>query len=246
MNDAMAAVIGPPLPRTIIDLSPTISEDLPLRTWGERALKDFGFHRTTEFQLIQRNEPLYISNAYWTLMNHAGPHVDAPNHLQRDAPGVDSYQLTTLVGPICLVDARGVPIDQPISVEELSVHNIRPGDVLVVLTGYSTPGPDEVPGFRVLSKEAAEYLARIPIRAFASDALSADSFRELYRKMADGISFAYSDFVHHSFLSRGIPIIEQLTNLDSLIGVHNAVFVSLPLKVKDADASPVRAVAFVY
>src|SRR5262249_11530752 len=94
----------PTVPRQIIDLSPTITEDLPVRIWGPKALKDFGFSETTEFRLVQATEPLYVSNAYWTLMNHAGPHVDAPNHMDRNAKGVDAYDLATLVGPIKLVD----------------------------------------------------------------------------------------------------------------------------------------------
>lgn len=241
-----AHALAAPLPREIIDLSPTISENLPVRVWGQRALRDFGFGETTEFRLIQRNVPLYISNAYWTLMNHAGPHVDAPNHLQRDAGGIDSYDLAKLVGPIKLIDARGSSIDDPISVAELNLNDIRPGDIVIVLTGYTAPGPGEIPAFRVLSKEAAEFLAEIPVRAFATDALSADSFRDFYRRMEQGSNFIYEDLVHHSFLSRGIPIIEQLVNVEALVGLQRAVFVGLPLKVKDGDASPIRAAAFVY
>ena len=217
-----------------------------MRVWGQRALKDFGFGETTEFQLIKRSEPLYVSNAYWTLMNHARPHVDAPNHLQRNAGGVDGYDLARLVGPIKLIDARGSSINETISVAEISGNDIQPGDVVIILTGYIAPGPNEIPAFRVLSKEAAEYLAGIPIRAFATDALSADSFRDFYRRMEQGDNFIYEDLVHHSFLSRGIPIIEQLVNVDALVGIQNAVFVGLPLKVKDGDASPIRAAAFVY
>jgi kynurenine formamidase len=246
-HPAPAGRSGAQLPRQIIDLSPTITEDLPVRLWGRRALKDFGFTETTQFRLVQRSEPTYVSNAYWTLMNHAGPHVDAPNHLERGAAGADSYRLESLVGPIKLVDLRGAA-DQPIAVGELKSRGIQAGDVVIAFVGYVPPtNPEEIPAFRALSKEAAEYLTQIPIKAFATDALSVDSFREIYERMGKGMK-GYETLapVHHAFLTQGIPAVEQLTNVDALIGVAEAVFVGLPLKVKDADGAPMRAAAFVY
>jgi arylformamidase len=238
----------PVVPRQIIDLSPMITEDLPVRVWGQKALKDFGFSETTQFRLIQATDPLYVSNAYWTLMNHAGPHVDAPNHLERNAKGVDAYELTSLVGPIKLIDVRGTPTDQPIAITELDGRDIRLGDVVIMLTGYAAPGKsDEIPAYRALSKEAADYLAGIPVKAFGTDGLSVDSFQALYAAIGAGKK-GYEALapVHHALLTQGIATIEQLTNLEALVGVERAVFVGLPLKVRDGDASPIRAAAFVY
>jgi kynurenine formamidase len=227
------------LPRQIIDLSPTITEDLPVRIWGHRALKDLGFSDATEFRVIRGDKPFYFSNSYYTLFNHGGPHVDAPNHLERGASGIDSYALESLVGPIKLVDVRGRPADQPIAMTEFANRGIAWGDVVIILTGYLPPsGPDELPAIRALSKEAAEYLAGIPVKAFGTDALSADVW---------GLrGLPYEESVHHVFLSRKIPIIEQLTNVEALSAVQQSVFVGLPLKIKDGDGSPIRAAAFVY
>ncbi len=237
-----------PLPRQIIDLSPTITEDLPVRVWGHRALKDFGFSDTTEFRVIQGDEPLYFSDSYRTLFNHAGPHIDAPNHLQRGVSGVDGYKLESLVGPIRLLDIRGPSVDDSVTLTELKKLTISPGDIVVTLTGYVPPKqPDEVPEFRVLSKEAAEYLAQVPVKALVTDGLSVDSFRAIYRGMEQGLK-GYEALapVHHALLTKGIPAIEQLTNVEALVGIQRAVFVGLPLKVKEGDASPIRATAFVY
>lgn len=238
-RSANPASAGPQLPRLVIDLSPTITEDLPVRIWGHRALKDLGFTDATEFRVIRGTTPFYFSNSYYTLMNHGGPHVDAPNHLERGASGIDSYPLESLVGPIKLVDVRGRPADQPIATAEFANRGIARGDVIIVLTGYVPPsGPDELPAIRSLSKEAAEYLAAIPVKAFGTDALSADVW---------GLrGLPYEESVHHVFLGHRIPIIEQLTNLEALIAIRQSVFVGLPLKVKDGDGSPIRAAAFVY
>jgi len=108
----------------------------------------------------------------------------------------------------------------------------------MVLTDFKTPGPNELPKYRALSKDAAEYLARLPIKAFATSGLSVDFWLIVPRP--------YEQSVHQSFLSRRIPTIEQLQNVEALVGVQNAVFVGLPLKVKDGDGSPIRAAAFIY
>lgn len=78
-----------PIPSKIVDLSETIREDTPLRFWGSKMLKDFGFSETTKFRHVETEEPLYVADSYIELFNHGGPHVDAPNHLDREAPGID-------------------------------------------------------------------------------------------------------------------------------------------------------------
>ena len=237
-----------PVPLKVIDLSPTITEDLPVRVWGHRPLSDFGFSDATEFRVIQTQDPLYVSNAYWTLFNHAGPHVDAPNHLDATAHGIDRTPLTSLVGPLRIADFREWPSNQAIGAQEFQRLELEPGDIVVVFTGYKPPtNPTDIPSFKTISREAAEYLAGIPVRAFATDALSADSFEEIYRLMAEGKK-GYETIapVHHAFLPRGIPVIEQLVNLEELSSEDNAVFVGLPLKVRNGDGSPIRAAAFVY
>ena len=228
------------VPRQIIDLSPTITEDLPVRIWGHRALKELGFSDSTEFRVISGNDPVYYQNSYYTLFNHGGPHVDAPNHLERgDTRGIDSYNLESLVGPIRLVDVRGSSADQRVNMSELKAAGVVRGDIVIMLTGYIAPVKrDELPSIRALSKEAAEYLASIPVRAFGTDSLSVDVW---------GLGgLPYEQSVHHVFLAHGIPIVEQLTNLEALIATHGSVFVGLPLKVKGGDGSPIRAAAFLY
>ncbi len=237
-----------PRPRAIIDLSQVITEDLPVRVWGHKALSDFGFSDTTEFRIVTTDQPTYVSNSYWTLFNHGGVHVDAPNHLERGAGGIDASPLESFVGPIRVLDFRSRLRDEPIALAEIETHEIRPGDVVIVLTGYDPPtGLDELPSYGFLSPEAAQHLAGIPIRAFGTDGLSVDSFRRIYDLMGQGVTGYESILpVHFAFLPQGIPVIEGLVNVESLLDEQNAIFVGLPLKVKDGDASPIRATAFIY
>jgi len=237
------------VPTKIIDLSTTITPDLPVRLWGHKALSDFGFSDTTEFRVIEQPDPpLYVSNAYWTLFNHGGTHVDAPNHMDRAAKGIDALRLSSVVGPIRILDFRSRPKDVPIELAAVRAYDVHPGDVVIMLVSYQPPTrPDEIPSFAYLSKEAAEYLATLPIRAIGTDALSVESFRQIYGLLEKGVK-GYEELapIHHAFLPREIPIIEGLVNVDQLVSESNSIFVGLPLKVQNGDGSPIRAVAFVY
>lgn len=50
--------------------------------------------------------------------------------------------------------------------------------------------------------------------------------------------------MHRIVLGAGLVIVENLTNLEGLIG-RTFRFAALPLKYENADGAPVRAVAFV-
>ena len=105
----------PPIPTSVVDLSPVITEDLPLRFWGRELLARNGYSEMTVFEDIVKRPPDqgewkgYVANSYWTLMNHGGPHVDAPNHLFENAPSVADYELEQLIGPLHIIDARSLP-----------------------------------------------------------------------------------------------------------------------------------------
>ena len=49
-----------------------------------------------------------------------------------------------------------------------------------------------------------------------------------------------------SFLLRGIPIYEQLFNVESLIGKERMFFVGVPANIRDGDGMIVRPVVFAY
>jgi kynurenine formamidase len=51
---------------------------------------------------------------------------------------------------------------------------------------------------------------------------------------------------HYAFLSRGIPIYEQLFNVERLVGKEDMYFTGAPLNIRDGDGMIVRPVVFVY
>lgn len=223
-------------PSRIIDLSPIITEDLPARIMGTALSATRPYPVVNRFQHFTRDAPPYVvRNSLFTLLAHGGPHVDAGIHIFPDGGTVNDFTLDQFVGPLRLLDVRDLPKDQAISRQIVESIQIRTGDVVVLFGGYQPPEVEtHFPEYHYLSAEAAEYLASIPVRAFGTDGWSIDTRGGL------------GPVVHEAFLLRGIPVIEQLVNLDAIPDDGEVMFVGLPLNVADANGAPMRAAAFVY
>jgi kynurenine formamidase len=223
----------------MIDLGALVTEDLPERVWGKALLKQEGFARPNSFDVIKwthavEEGSIAGSNAYYTLFNHGGPHVDAPNHFGL-GKGVDSYPLEAFSGPAKVFDVSGYEGGRSVPTDVFQ-GRVEAGDIVLLRTGYQPPQTDDaLPQVVTLTREAAEFLATLPVRAVGTDAFSIEYSAD--RTMP---------LIHHSFLSRAIPLYEQLFNVDKLLGKENLFFVGVPLNIKDGDGMMVRPVVFVY
>jgi kynurenine formamidase len=88
-------------------------------------------------------------------------------------------------------------------------------------------------------------LANIPVRAYGTDAFSVASLTD-HSPVDAPSEQARTLPAHYAFLSRGIPIYEQLVNVQSLIGKERMYFVGAPLNIRDGDGMLVRPVALIY
>ncbi|MFC2107875.1 cyclase family protein [Candidatus Bipolaricaulota bacterium] len=161
---------------------------------------------------------------------HCGTHFDAPLHY---VPQADDVATTPLVLPeIVLISS----CESTLSPLVLKDHPCLEGKAVLFSTGWEkgagTKGFFE--GFPVLSEALAEQLVTQKVALVGLDSPSVDA--------------ASGDYpVHRTLLAAGIPIVEGLVNLPSLIPhieggskVHLAAF---PLRIRDLEGSPVRAVA---
>jgi kynurenine formamidase len=226
-------------PLEVIDLGTLVTEDLPQRAWGKSLMKRLGFKKQNAFEVIRWNfagkdGKVSGSNSYYTLFNHGGPHVDAPNHVG-EAGGLDAYPIHAFTGPLKVFDASRYPRGRSIP-SELFKSEAKAGDVVLVFTAYEPPCTDSaLPQITTLTREAAEFLVKLPVRAYGTDAFGVDD-------PAD----TSSPWIHHYFLSRSIPVYEQLFNLGRLVGREKMFFVGVPLRIKDGDGMLVRPVALIY
>jgi len=235
-----------PVPTEIIDLGAVITERTPEEFWGKALLKEMDFAESNQFDVLARTfGPVHVSNSYYTLFNHGGPHVDAPNHVGLGL-GLDSYPVESFAGPLKVFDFSHLPTGRSITKKMLVDLPINPGDIVLTYTGFSLPESEDAwPEAIALDYEAATYLAALPVRALGTDALNVES-------MTDKSPVPSDDEVarvipgHHAFLSKGIPVFEQLVNVEKLLGKESMYFVGAPLNIRDGDGMMVRPLVLVY
>ena len=194
-------------------------------------------------------EPLHThesharSNTKLTLATHIGTHVDAPYHFHADGVTVENMPLERYMGPALLLDLRPVARGlTPLSVSDLqqaggAAAAVR-DRIVVLFTGWAAAESGSV-GFYsqgpYLSNEGASYLADAGANAVAVDF-------PIDKHPATPQSTIHDFPVHRLLLGRGIPLIENLINLDQLVGREFELW-ALPIKLKDGDGAAARAVA---
>lgn len=109
---------------------------------------------------------------------------------------------------------------------------IKDSDFLLIHTGWDKKWKtDDYSGsFPVLSVAAANYLTSLNLKGVGVDAISVDPI--------DSSEMP----VHHALLGAGMILAENLKNLSEL-PESGFYFSAFPLKIKEADGSPIRAVA---
>ena len=172
------------------------------------------------------------------LSSHTGTHMDAPHHFLEKGAKIHEISLKKLVSEVVLIKSRKKS-GESITKTDIQKFENKYGKIdgfssVIFFTGwqknlqkkyYFTKNPG-------LSVSAAKYLASKKISLVGIDSPSIDL----------GTDSKFS--VHQIFAKKGILIVENLANLDK-IKSSKFHLVVLPLKLKNATGSPVRAVAFV-
>ena len=172
------------------------------------------------------------------LSTHTGTHMDAPHHFLEKGAKIHEISLEKLVSEAVLIKSRKKS-NESITKTDIQKFEKKYGEIdglssVIFLTGwqknlqkkyYFTKNPG-------LAVSAAKYLASKKISLVGIDSPSIDL----------GTDSKFS--VHQIFAKKGMLIVENLANLDK---IKSSTFhlVVLPLKLKNATGSPVRAIAFV-
>lgn len=158
---------------------------------------------------------------------HSGTHIDAPNHVIPDAPGVNFYPLSDFIGECRVIDCTEV--EGVIELDDIKDVVMKKGERVLIKTKNSERVSDEFQDdFIALSPAAAEHIASQDIALIGVDYLSIKQ-----RGVEDGTA-------HTAFLSKGIPIAEGLVLTDVQAGLYTLIL--LPIALGALDAAPARAV----
>ena len=171
------------------------------------------------------------------LCQNTATYVDCPWHRYAEGRGVWNFPLERLVNvPTIVVDVRnGIHPTGEIEHGLLESRAVS-GAALLVCSGRSTDWG--VPSYRDgshpwISERTAKHLVRCGVTLYGIDTLNADRFSDLSRP------------VHSVLLGAEIPIIENLCNLEQVVGQTNARLFAAPLKMVGFGSCPVRAFVLV-
>ena len=166
--------------------------------------------------------------------SHTGTHMDAPRHILREGSSLDQLPPSQFCGRAAIVDVSGLGEGAVITADFLKAQNseLLNADFVLLYTGWEkkwrTPAFLEE-RYPVLDEEAARYLVSCGLKGVGTDAISVDP-------VGTGLP------AHRVLLGAGLVIMENL-RLKELTPYPRVRFWALPLKYRNADGAPIRAIA---
>jgi arylformamidase len=202
--------------RRIFDISPPISRATPAfpgdTTYAQRWTAEIGPACPVNVSAI-------------TMSPHLGAHADAPLHYARDGGAIGRMDLEPFLGPCRVIFA----IDRGAFVRPEHLAHAAAGLPPRVLVRTCVRAPTQwSPTFAAFAPETIAWLAGLGVRLVGIDSPSVDP--------ADSKTLES----HQQLLTYDIRVLENLM-LDE-VPAGDYELIALPLKLVEADASPVRAV----
>jgi len=210
----------------LIDLTLTISQSIPT----------FPGSPKTQFILWSTLKEDGYNLELLFLSSHTGTHLDAPYHFVKNGAKIHQIPLNRLLGNGILIKIKkernqAITKNDIVSFERKNGNIPKHSSIIFHTEWQKNLNTDfyfiNNPG---LSESAATYLVSKEINLVGIDSPNIDL----------GKDKTFS--VHKIFAKNNILIVENLSNLNK-ISSKQFDFVILPLKLKDATGSPVRAIA---
>ena len=160
-----------------------------------------------------------------TFCSHTGTHMDAPSHMLQQGKNLGDYDCSKFIGKALLVAIE----------DEKNIRNyaeqLKDMDFVIFKTGWSKywGKANYFENYPCISMETTDYLVGFGLKGIGFDAISIDPIDSKFEN-------------HYIVFENDMIIIENLTNLEQ---INKEVFelMVLPLNIKEADGSPIRAIA---
>jgi arylformamidase len=159
---------------------------------------------------------------------HAGTHMDGLNHFVKDGDPLDTVPFDAVMGPCRVIEIKDNDSVKP---AELKKHKLRKGERILLKTRNSKRewwNEDFDTRFIHISKEAAQHMVDCRIRTIGIDYLSVGGYER------DGVE------CHQVLLGARIWIIEGLNLTKVKPGKYDLI--CLPVKIRNSDGAPARAI----
>jgi arylformamidase len=177
------------------------------------------------FWTMARQNGDSVNVAALTMSVHTGTHTDGGFHVSAEGTRAAELPLAAYLGPALVIDARKhAALDEHV-VDDVDLRNIR----RILFRTRDRVDPGVFPAsYLSPTVGLARRLVAAGVRLVGSDAPSMDTVDS---KTLDA---------HHILTDGGVAILENLVLSDVEPGVYTLI--ALPLKLVEADSSPVRAI----
>ena len=171
-----------------------------------------------------------------SMYSHTGTHMDPPARLFRDRTTLDAFPPEQFIGKALVIDCTSLKEGEPITMDHLSRYGTKAetADFLLFYLGWDARWGSEAyfGDYPCIDDSVLEYILEGSYKGIGFDVIGLDP-------IADG------NLTRHKklFQTRDIINIENLCNL-GLCGNDLFWFSCFPLKIRDCDGSPIRAVAW--
>ena len=227
--------------RQIIDLTHPIHPNIPI--WpGDPA---------TEFEIVSQIEKNGYFLRKFSMGEHSGTHINAPNSFYTEGASIDTYSPQSLVCPAIAIDIRDQSLANPdysLTIDDVlnweRQHKlIEPENLVLLYTGWQAKWDDEqaffnrddrgichFPGFGTAATQFL--LEERSIAGIGTDTHGVDPGRDE--------SFAVNKLI----LEKQLIVLENLANLDLLPAADFTLAIGI-MRLLGGSGSPVSVLAFV-
>ena len=171
-----------------------------------------------------------------TMYSHTGTHMDPPAHLFPGRPTLDQLPPEQFIGLALVVDCSGLGEGEPITMDLLRRYgeDADRADFLLFRTGWDARWGDAsyFGDFPCIDDQVLDHVLAGGYKGIGFDVISVDP-------IADAALTRHKKL----FREKNIVNIENLCSLDKC-GPGLFHFSCFPLRIRDCDGSPVRAVAW--
>ena len=210
----------------VIDLTQAISPEMPVYPGTE----------TPDFVDANTYDRDGFKETKISFYTHTGTHVDPPVHLFPNRTALDEFPISQFIGKALVIDCTMLQEGEYITKEQLLpyANQVEQADFLLFHLGWdkfwgSSKYFEEYP---CIDEEVLSFIMNSSLKGIGFDTIGLDPVSDL-------------NLTRHRalFAKKDILNIENLKNLH-LCGSELFWFSCFPLKIENADGSPVRAVAW--
>lgn len=211
----------------VIDLTHTIQEEMPVFPGTEPP----ALMRAASCEEDGFREMLL------KLTTHTGTHMDSPAHIFPDGITLDQFPADQFMGRALVIDCRALKAGEAITMKQLLRYGekVEQADFLLFYSGWDQYwGTSRYFGeYPCVDDEVLDYIIKGTYKGIGFDVMGLDPIRD-------------ENLPWHKRLFQGRDMInmENLKNL-GLCGHDLFWFFCFPMKIRNSDGAPVRAVACV-